>query len=410
MKAVTTPQDGELVIVAHVLNVSVTEGFVPAAQAMGLNVVLLTDCADAYGRYYAAGARSAEAPQIVACDVFNPLALIECIGARTHRPAGIFSNSDHLQTATALAAAYFGLPGKDWQATYRAKNKAEMRRFLRDLHPDAPWCHVVTASDDLPQLTDVLVFPCVVKPREGVASEQVALVDDMSALTTHCHAVWCQQPEQAMLIEPFLQGDLHTLETLGDGERFQVLGGFEVALSAPPAFIETEAVWRSQTTSPTIDAVLALLHEFGVGFGACHTEYVVTPTGPQIIEINYRSIGDRRDFMLCEVLGIDYFRTVLSLHLGARLKPLPSQGRAGMMRYFTAAQAGIVEQAPKAFHESDVDGAAWFVPLRTSGDQLAPSGSNRDYLGVLSVTGADARHVTALAERYSAQLTWEIGE
>ncbi len=410
MSPVPPAQHGELVIVAHVVNASVTEGFVPAARAMGLDVVLLTDCAEDYRRYYATGPGSQDAPQIVTCDVFNPLALIECVSERTRCPVGVFSNSDHLQTATALAAAYFGLPGKDWQVAYRAKNKAEMRRFMRDRDPNAPWCRVVREGDDLQALAALIDFPCVIKPREGVASEQVSLVHDTAALKAHCAAVWRQQPDLVMLIEPFLQGELHTLETLGDGKRLQVLGGFAVTLSPPPAFIETEAVWRPETASPAIDRILQMLRAFGVGFGACHTEYVMTPDGPRIIEINYRSIGDRRDFMLCDVLGFDYFSTVLRLHLGDRLDPLTPRGRAGTMRYFTARRTGRIEQAPQRFRESDSDGSACFVPLRAAGDRLAPAGSNRDYLGVLAVTGGDADSVATRLSQYSTRLTWEISE
>ena len=33
-----------------------------------------------------------------------------------HTPDAVFTNSDHLQTQTALAADYFGLPAKSWRA------------------------------------------------------------------------------------------------------------------------------------------------------------------------------------------------------------------------------------------------------------------------------------------------------
>ena len=55
--------------------------------------------------------------------------MIDAIAAH-HPPDVIFSNSDHLQAETALAAAYFGLPAKDWRACLTAKNKALMRRAL----------------------------------------------------------------------------------------------------------------------------------------------------------------------------------------------------------------------------------------------------------------------------------------
>ena len=65
------------------------------------------------------------------CDVWDARQLI-CAIAALPRPDAIFSNSDHLQAQTALAAAYFGVPGKDWRSAMRAKNKSLMRRRLAE--------------------------------------------------------------------------------------------------------------------------------------------------------------------------------------------------------------------------------------------------------------------------------------
>ena len=65
------------------------------------------------------------------CDVWDARRLVSAIAALPAQDA-IFSNSDHLQTQTALAAAYFGVPGKDWRSAMRAKNKPLMRRRLAE--------------------------------------------------------------------------------------------------------------------------------------------------------------------------------------------------------------------------------------------------------------------------------------
>ena len=104
----------DLIILAHVPTDSVNLGFLPAAKALGLNVVLLSDHADAHRRHFNQAGLPAYPDTIVACDVFNPLAVIDALSARATAPAAVFSNSDHLQTSTAIAADYYGLPHKDW--------------------------------------------------------------------------------------------------------------------------------------------------------------------------------------------------------------------------------------------------------------------------------------------------------
>lgn len=396
-----------LVIVAHAPTAPVNEGFLPAARELGLATVLLTDCADAHREHFAQGGLPAYPDEIVPCDVFNPLAVIDAITGRGDRPAAVFSNSDHLQTATAIAAGYFGLPGKDWRTTYAAKNKAEMRRRLAEHGIDTLWHAVVCDPAAVAALVDI-ALPCIVKPREGVASQQVSLARSHAEIVEQCAAVWAHHPGQALLLEEYLEGPLYTLETLGDGSTIRALGGFRVALSPPPYFVELEAVWGTGL-QPTVEAkVLDTIRRFGIGFGACHTEYVLTPRGPRLIEINYRSIGDYREFLLRDTLQFPLFQQVLRLHLGQSLPALEVPQRAAWIRYFTATAAGTLRKAPPA-SQHDNDGVRLtYQPLRNVGEAIQLTNSNKDYIGVLRGSGPDTDGLAAAVERASRALAWEI--
>ena len=85
--------------------------------------------------------------------------------------------------------------------------------------------------------------PAVVKPREGVASEDVVLVRDAGELAAAVAAIRDRRPGEALVVEEYLDGPLHTLETLGDGERLQVLGGFRTTLGPLPYFVEERLDW-----------------------------------------------------------------------------------------------------------------------------------------------------------------------
>jgi biotin carboxylase len=397
----------ELIVLAHVPTDSVNEGFLPAARALGLRVALLTDCADAHRAHFAAAGAASAPDEILSCDVFNPLAVVDAIAQRSRRPVAIFSNSDHLQTSTALAAQYFGLPGKDWHTTYRAKNKAAMREHLQALGIDTLWHATVCGAADLAALAHV-PFPAVVKPREGVASLQVSLARDRAELHAQCAAAWADNPGRPMLIEEYIDGPLLTLETLGDGERLLPLGGFQVSLSAPPYFVEHEAVWTPGPPRGPAARVLEIVRAFGVGFGACHTEFVLTPQGPRLIEINYRNIGDYREFLLQDTLGIPLFETVLRLYLGEPLPALRLADHAAHIRYLVATQSGALASAPEAFERQGEHSHLRYQPLRSVGETIVLSNSNKDYVGVLRGTGPDARLLAADIEQAADALAWEI--
>ena len=172
-------------LVAGKVTDSVTHGFLPAAERLGLRVVLLTDRPADHAKVFGG--------PIVACDVTDYREIV----AAAEEPTAFFSNSDFLQASTALAAGYFGLPGKDWRAATRAKNKGLMRRHLASMDP--------VFSADADKVTEGAPFPLVLKPREGVASEDVFLVHDAEELAARKDEIR-QRRDDALVVEEYLPG------------------------------------------------------------------------------------------------------------------------------------------------------------------------------------------------------------
>ncbi|MFF4218876.1 ATP-grasp domain-containing protein [Streptomyces nondiastaticus] len=403
---------------------SVTLGFLPAAARLGLDVTLLTDQPVAHRRAceqsVADGGRLPEL-SVLGCDVTDfreVVARISALGPGA-RPDAVLTNSDHLQPQAALAAAYFGLPGKDWRAALDTKNKALLRCRLAEAGAVAgadPVRSVELSPVDEPEalpgrLKEAdLPYPCVVKPREGVASEDVTLAEDSAALVRHCHAFRARRPGASLVVEEYLEGELHTLETLGDGSTLHVLGSFRTRLSPPPRFIEERLDLLPEPPQPHTEQVLAQLRALGVGFGACHTEYVAQGDRARLIEVNYRAIGDQCDIALADVLGVPLFEHVLRTHLG---EPLPADLGArpdGRLRveYVCADRGGTLEKAPPA-SDTERDGVRLvYRPLRAPGEAHPLHGTNRDYLGVIRATGTDQGRIDQAVEAFLAAQRWEI--
>ncbi|MFM9593736.1 acetyl-CoA carboxylase biotin carboxylase subunit family protein [Streptomyces scabiei] len=392
---------------------SVTEGFLPAAARLGLHVTVLTDRPDDHRA-------ASPGTEILACDVRDHRAVVTRISTH-HRPDAVFTNSDHLQTQAALAAHYFGLPGKDWRAALRTKDKAEMRRRLAAAGVDTVWSAEIRDPADLtgPRVADA-PYPCVVKPREGVASEDVVLVADAGDLVARGKEILARRPGAALVVEEYLPGELYTLETLGDARVRHVVGGFHTELSPPPYFIERRMAFVPAHPEPVVAQILAPLDALGVGFGACHTEFVVHDGRARVVEVNYRAIGDRCDLLLARLLGLPLFEHILRTHLG---EPLPvglGTGRAAVARleYPCADRSGTLVAGPAAT-ELHVDGVdLTYRPLRAIGEHHELYRTNRDYLGVLTATAtatatgtasaAGQQAVDRVAADFLAAQRWEI--
>jgi biotin carboxylase len=401
---------------------SVTYGFLPAARRLGLDVTVLTDQPEAHEREYAKrragapfpGADGGEPdyppPRVERCDVWQPGELIAAVTALPPADA-VASNSDHLQAQTALAAAYLGLPGKDWRAALRARHKPLMRRRLAQAGVEQ--VRVTTITNGQRDLSPPgQRYPVVLKPADGVASEDVMLIDGPGELERRCAAFFARHPDRALLAEEFLPGTLRTLETLGDGTTRWVLGGFRTRVSAPPFFVEERLDWDPPTAEAEAH-VSAALDALGVSFGACHTEYCDGPP-TRLVEVNDRVIGDHCDFLLAHLLGLPLFEVILRVHLGERLPtaaPVQPWDRGhAIADYIIAERPGLLAQAPPASrHAAAYPGVTLaYWPLRLPGEHVTVTGTNRDYLGVICASGPDQAAVGDAVTRLRCEMRWDI--
>ena len=389
-----------LFLVASKPTDAVRHGFVPAASRLGLDVLLLTDQPDAH----------ADAAEVIPCDVWDVRALIGTM-ATLPAPDAVVTNSDHLQVQVALAAAYFGLPGKDWRSALRAKNKPLMRRRLAQAGLEQVAAAEIDPAGDY--LACRVPFPAVLKPAEGVASEDVVLVRDREELAAGCEQVFRRRPGERLIAEEYLPGTLRTLETIGDGQTTWVLGGFRTRVSPPPFFIEERLTWDPLPPGDDLAHVRAALDALGVSFGACHTEFACGPHGPRLIEVNDRLIGDHCEFLLAGMTGINLFDLVLRVHLGERLAGDPPSltGRYAIADFISAERPGVIVSVPEAAADADSNPGVTVThwPFRRIGDQISVTNSNRDYLGVITAFGADEDAVERSVAVARDAAGWEIG-
>lgn len=388
---------------------SVTEGFLPAAARLGLRVTVLTDRPAEHHRAYAG--HPAPPAAIVGVDVHDFRELVAEIANRG-RPDAIFSNSDHLQAQTALAATFFDLPAKSWQAALRVKNKAQMRRALAAAGADLVFSTELRPGEAPASLAQrPIPYPCVLKPREGVASEDVVLAAEPAELLSLASQIRARRPAAALVVEEHLAGPLHTLETLGDGELLRVIGGFRTTLSPPPYFVERRMDFDAEPPAPLAESALAQLRVLGVGLGACHTEFVAQGDRARLVEVNYRIVGDRCDLLLAELSGRPVFEDVLRVHLGERLDPRPPSAlvaRHARIDWVVATSGGALTQAPPAFRDNTGGLALSYQPLRAIGERRPLTNTNRDYIGVVSAHGTNARLVDVAVEKFLANNTWTV--
>lgn len=391
----------QMIVISHVENRAVTEGFIPAALKLGYEVILITDHGLNHKQFFSSVSDGPE--KILECDVFNPLSIIDLINSHKLKPIVVFSNSDHLQTCTALVATFFNCPAKNWQVCYEAKNKAKMREKLKALNIPTMWSSSCLPDSVLPKDIN---YPVIAKPREGVSSMNVTLCNDESDLLIYQkNTVKNHIP---ILLETYLDGPLFTLETLGDGQNLVLIGGFDVTLSALPHFIETGAIWNGPNSLQYRDEALKQIQKFGVNLGVCHSEFIVTADGPVLVEINYRSIGDGREFLLNKLLPFNWFEKIITLHAGEAVNEVDTRSKSALIQYFPNVVDGVLAKSHRAFEAQLNSTNITYHSFKDDGQQLKVSHSNKDYLGMLTAIGDSIKGIKEEADKIAKQLDWEI--
>lgn len=404
------------VLITHSVNDAVIEGFIPTLlekmTEQHTQLIIFTDHKDAHMDALIDTSLGADII-ILECDVFNPLAIIDTLSNYHVSPNLVFSNSDHLQASTAIVADFFNLPSKDWRRCLVFKDKHLTRKHVNSAHSYKAEYQLLSAQDlNLDNLT--INFPLVAKPKQGVASMHVQLCMDKNELVAYCQDFWkCKT--LPILVESYISGTLITLETLGDGETLVAVGGFEVMLSEPPHFIELDAVWNTPLCLQYRDTCLSILSAIGVGLGVCHSEFIITPKGEvHLVEINYRSIGDGREFLLNDMSHYPWFETIMRLHKGVKIAELQAEfgqltiNTHARIHYVTTPQSGTISSAPTSFKKRTQQSVVIHQPLKKQHQTIQLTHSNKDYLSRLLAYSDCANTMDAVLKDAIKNLQWQF--
>ncbi|MFT6835339.1 MAG: biotin carboxylase [Francisellaceae bacterium] len=402
----------KFVIISHVPTQAVDEGFIPKVLKKKLSIIILTDKDTCYTHLVQ---KYAEKVKIIHCDVYNPTSIINTLNGYQISPIAIFSNSDHLQASTSIAAEFYQLPTKSWQASQISKNKSLMRQILLENNLSNIWQYTVSNYKMLNAILEKLTYPLIAKPCLGVASIGVKKIESELALMTYLESYWQNNKNNTnsqsfILLEKYIAGTIYSMETIGARNDIHILGGFKTRLSQPPYFIETGAQWINNFPQEINEQVLHKLRLIGVNFGSCHTEFVINKETNKvdIIEINYRSAGDQKEFIINNIYADHYFDTIIDLYLGEKDIKLKPKFMAAEIEYLLPTEVGVLTKTPQANFKSDNLIISSFTPLKGSGDEIKITNSNKDYIGILYSIGQTKKTAEAILNKEKSKLELEF--
>lgn len=294
-----------------------------------------------------------------------------------------------LTTAARIRDA-LGLAGNPLRTVLLLKDKALMREVL-DGTPGSPAVRaaLMRAPDDLAGFTARAGLPVVLKPRDGSGSQGIRVL--RSAADVERAARLVAETPDALLAEEFLDGPEYSVESFSRGGEHQVLAVTEKFTGDNAVEIGHLVPARIDSAghAALVSATRAFLDAVGLTEGPAHTEVIVTPAGPRVVESHDRPGGDGIIDLVREVTGADV-RDLLAAHT-AGVQPPPQVPTAeAAATWFLTAPPGLVTEVTGWQAAATSPGVLQTDPETAPGDTVPPLSSSEDRCGSLTALGATA--------------------
>jgi len=301
-----------------------------------------------------------------------------------------------------------GLPGTSYEVSHRFANKWAMRQWLAEHSPPGlpvVAAAVVTGRDSLAEFGAAHGYPFIVKPTGGTASVGVLRVPSASALDS----VWSRIGElradtshplvhaydlTEFVMEEYVEGDFHTVETFSFGGRHVVLTITQTTTLDSMFVHDGHAIpakLAPEVEAALVDATVRFLDALELRDGPAHTEFVLTAKGPVVIESQNRVGGALFGAMMEAVYGVDPQKMAIGWPLGlvAELPDRPAATGAAASLLVLAEPGRVLEVLGLDEVRADPDTLDVNVAIGP-GDVVRQFDASWDGLGYVAMLAEDA--------------------
>ena len=301
----------------------------------------------------------------------------------------VASFADLDQDRAAAIAADLGCPFHSAETVRAAADKLRMRARLNQSGLEAVPFSAVDSVDDLVRFCDSAGLPVIVKPSRGWASAGIAVVRDRTDLAgAYRAAVEADPPlfgRSAPMAERYYEGREFSVEAIthaGEHHVFAITEKFTDERTKVELGHLVPARLSTGDASLVVEHVTAVLSVLEVRSGPTHTEVILGPAGPVVVETHLRDAGDDIPRLVEDATGVDMAEIFLRQVLGADVDAFPefrarregpSYHGSGAIRFLAVDHFGTLDR---------IDGwdAVRDLPGVVDARQLIPDGARLDGL------------------------------
>ncbi|MFL5344420.1 MAG: ATP-grasp domain-containing protein [Hyalangium sp.] len=331
--------------------------------------------------------------------------LLEPIAQAIHRTQPldrVISLTEYGLMPAARLSRALGLPALSPEVVERTRDKHAMRQALSAAGFDVVKAALGRSVEDLVRFREKVGSKFIIKPRDGVGSQQVACVEEKTNLADTV-AMFAGD----FLMEEYLEGRELSVESFSFNGKHFVFGineetkyfessanpYVEIAHEMPALLSESERAGVVKFAGEFLDCI-------GISDGPAHTELKLTPQGPRIIETHNRLAGDWLPVLVRLSSGVDLYELAVGWPCGLIEPPIQAAAPFGgaAIRYFTP-QPGVVSKVSGVEYARIEPGVvALHLPLRP-GSVVRPVRKSLDRSGYVIATAPTAKEAARICQR-----------
>jgi biotin carboxylase len=326
------------------------------------------------------------------------------------RPALVVPLVEYATPFAARLAERYGLPGAGLGAAEILRDKAALRTVTRAAGIANPEFAAVGDAGEVRRFMAGRPGPVVLKPANRQASVGTKIVSDPGA----AESAWAdcrvqdegdQVPDRSvplrMLVEQYVSGAEYSVEMLvRDGvPLFANITG--KALYAGPRPIELGHVVPADLPEDTAGLLRRrtadVLRAVGFGTGIVHCEWILSDTGPYLVECAGRFPGDGIAELIERAYPVELATHYYALMRGEAPPPLPHRARGAAAVRFLDIEPGRIKAVDGLAEAAAMPGVVHASVTAAPGDTVPPLRSSWDRIGSVMACADTPAEATARA-------------
>ena len=297
-------------------------------------------------------------------------------------------------TMSRIAEA-MNLPGINYNAAKRIKNKAAVRKCLFDAKADdTGYSFEIGSLEQIPQILPQVKFPIMMKPCDGSGSRGASRVDRAEDFAKACEFAMRGSITHRAVAEPFVEGKEYGVESFVNQGEIHILGIMQKDMTLPPYYAELGHAIPSglstETETKIRTCVQKALEALEVNHGSVNMDLLIGEDGDvHIVDVGARMGGNLIGSHIIPIgTGIAYMDNMIRAAVGDATDFSPVAKPQPVATKLLALTPGKVKALPD-FKEIEKQYDVIIEHHLHVGDVINEYHTNLDGCGYVVATGAD---------------------